>query len=106
VQVLSQIVDNHVHRVYICTESDKGQEVVGVVTPTDILSLIAGQGGWLRRALSARANGSKRQASAEAAEAEEVLLDDAVARALAADAAAAAEGAHGGGKKARHEDAE
>lgn len=41
-QVLVQIVDNHVHRVYICTDNDKGQEVVGVVTPTDILSLIAG----------------------------------------------------------------
>lgn len=41
-QVLVQIVDNHVHRVYICKENDKGQEVVGVVTPTDILSLIAG----------------------------------------------------------------
>lgn len=95
------MVDNHVHRVYICTESEKGQEVVGVVTPTDILSLIAGQGGWLRRALSARANGSKRHASAEAAEAS---LEDAVAGALAADAAV--EGAHGGGKKARHEEAE
>lgn len=101
-QVLSQIVDNHVHRVYICAEGDKGQEVVGVVTPTDILSLIAGQGGWLRRALSARANGSKRHASAEAAEAE-ASLEDAVAGALAADAAAV-EGAHGGGKKARHEE--
>lgn len=97
------MVDNHVHRVYICTESEKGQEVVGVVTPTDILSLIAGQGGWLRRALSARANGSKCQASAEAAQAE-ASLEDAVAGALAADAAV--EGAHGGGKKARHEEAE
>lgn len=42
-QVLVQIVDNHVHRVYICKDNDKGQEVVGVVTPTDILSLIAGK---------------------------------------------------------------
>jgi hypothetical protein len=99
-----QIVDNHVHRVYICKEGEKGQEVLGVVTPTDILSLIAGQAGWLRRALSMRAN-SKRQASIPSAAAAAVALDAAIAEATAAvmadvvDGAAAADGI--GHKKAR-----
>lgn len=105
-QVLSQIVDNHVHRVYICKENEKGQEVVGVVTPTDILSLIAGQAGWLRRALSTRLNSSKRQASSgAAAAADQAALEEAIAGATAGVAAEnGAEGAHGGGKKARHEE--
>jgi hypothetical protein len=110
VQVLAQIVDNHVHRVYICREGDKGQQVLGVVTPTDILSLIAGQAGWLRRALSMRANSSKRQASVpSAAAAAAVALDVAIAEATAAvladvvdGAAAAADGS--GHKKARVEE--
>ncbi len=36
--------DNVVHRVYIREEGSK-PEVVGVVTPTDILALVAGLGG-------------------------------------------------------------
>lgn len=101
-QVLSQIVDNHVHRVYICKENERGQEVVGVVTPTDILSLIAGQAGWLRRALSTRLNSSKRQASSPTAAAAQAALDEAIAGAKAAVAADGAEGGHEG-KKAKHE---
>jgi hypothetical protein len=100
-QVLSQIVDNHVHRVYICKENDKGQEVVGVVTPTDILSLVAGQAGWLRRALSTRLNSSKRQASSPTAAAQ-AALDEAIAGATAAVAADGVDGGHEG-KKAKHE---
>lgn len=100
--------DNHVHRVYICKEGSKGQEVVGVVTPTDILSLIAGQGGWLRRTLSLRANSTKRQASTPAAAggaaggaAAAAALDEAIAVATAAVAAVDGEGAGEGCKKAR-----
>jgi len=96
--------DNHVHRVYICKEGSKGQEVVGVVTPTDILSLIAGQGGWLRRTLSLRANSTKRQAStpsAGAGAAAAAALDEAIAVATAAVAAVDGEGADEGCKKAR-----
>jgi hypothetical protein len=105
VQVLVQIVDNHVHRVYICKEGDKGQEVLGVVTPTDILSLIAGQAGWLRRALSMRANSSKRQASMPSAAAAAVALDAAIAEATAAVMADVVDGAAAAGDSTGHKKA-
>lgn len=96
--VLCQMVDNSVHRVYICTESEKGQEVVGVVTPTDILSLVAGQAGWLRRTLSTRSNGMKRPASeAASAEAAAAALDAMCEAAEEAEAVAAAAAAADGG---------
>lgn len=40
--------DNTVHRVYVVQPGAKPHEVVGVVTPTDILALVSGLGGWHR----------------------------------------------------------
>jgi hypothetical protein len=93
--------DNHVHRLYVTRESDKpgGQTVIGVVTPTDCLNLIAGQAGWLRRTLSLRSNGNgKRTAAAE--EALEAAAEVAGAVAAAAVATGDAEMAAADGEAA------
>ena len=52
--------DNVVHRVYVCEKGAKPHEVVGVVTPTDILALVSGVGPWVhgQGASSKRGTGS------------------------------------------------
>uniref|UniRef100_A0A383VM92 CBS domain-containing protein n=1 Tax=Tetradesmus obliquus TaxID=3088 RepID=A0A383VM92_TETOB len=45
-EVLQVMCDNVVHRVYVVEKGAKPHEVVGVVTPTDILALVAGLGSW------------------------------------------------------------
>lgn len=45
-QVLQIMCENVVHRVYVCEKGASPYEVVGVVTPTDILALVAGVGPW------------------------------------------------------------
>lgn len=84
--------DNHVHRVYICQEQNEKQQVVGVVTPTDILSLIAGQAGWLRRTLSMKSNGGNKRPAADAAAAALNAAADVAAAVAAAEAEAAVAG--------------
>lgn len=83
--------DNHVHRVYICREQGASQHVIGVVTPTDILSLIAGRAGWLRRTLSTKSNDSAHKRNA---------AEGATGDAPAAAAGGAGEAAAGGGEAA------
>lgn len=46
-QVLKIMCDNVVHRVYVCEKGATPHEVVGVVTPTDILALVSGVGVWV-----------------------------------------------------------
>ncbi|KAF8071153.1 hypothetical protein HT031_001235 [Scenedesmus sp. PABB004] len=45
-EVLTTMCDNVVHRVYVREPGAKPHEVVGVVTPTDILTLLASLGEW------------------------------------------------------------
>lgn len=105
-QVIAQMCDNQVHRVYICIERETGQEVVGVVTPTDILSNISGQAGWLRRTLSARHASCKRQAQGPADTCTASALQRAVEAATAGgmeDGAGAFLDTENGSKRARVE---
>jgi hypothetical protein len=55
--------DNVVHRVYVVEKGAKPHEVVGVITPTDILALVAGLGSWGKRdGASKRAGGGSSRA--------------------------------------------
>ncbi|KAF6254676.1 hypothetical protein COO60DRAFT_1642116 [Scenedesmus sp. NREL 46B-D3] len=82
-EVLQTMCGNLVHRVYVVEKGAKPHEVVGVVTPTDILALISGQGSWDKgEGSSKRAGGSSvgsREDECKKAKIEAEATDDAAA---------------------------
>jgi hypothetical protein len=75
--------DNVVHRVYVVETGTKPHEVVGVVTPTDILALVAGLGGW------SKAEGASKRAGGSSSSREEERKKPKTEAETAADEAAA-----------------
>jgi len=53
-QVLQVMCGNHVHRVYVREKGHKPHEVMAVITPTDILKLLAGSAGLMNRQASTK----------------------------------------------------
>jgi hypothetical protein len=75
--------DNVVHRVYVVEKGAKPHEVVGVITPTDILALVAGLGSW------GKAEGASKRAGGSSSRADDSKKPKTDAEVEAADDAAA-----------------
>lgn len=81
------LVDSNIHRVYCVEKGAQPREVIAVVTPTDILRLLASTAGWAQEQV-AQQSAPKRGAGEQAPAGAAAEADDGSKRAKTGGAAA------------------